>query len=42
MSIFSSQTTEIKLDNKETLYSEEREIEKGIQKAAGSKYQFQT
>jgi hypothetical protein len=42
VSIFSSQTTEIKLDNKETLYSEEREIEKGTRKDAGPKYQFQT
>ena len=42
MSILSSQTTEIKLDNKETPYSEEREIEKGIRKDAGPKYQFQT
>jgi hypothetical protein len=40
--LFFSQTTEIKLDNKETLYSEEREIEGGIQKDVGPKYQFQT
>jgi hypothetical protein len=41
---FFSQTTEIKLDNKETLYSEEREIEGGIRKDVdvGPKYQFQT
>lgn len=40
--LFFSQTTEIKLDNKETLYSEEWEIEGGIQKDVVPKYQFQT
>ena len=40
--LFFSQTTEVKLDNKETLYSEEREIEGGIRKDVGHKYQFQT
>jgi hypothetical protein len=33
--LFFSQTTEIKLDNKETLYSEKREIEGGVVDATG-------
>jgi len=40
--LFFCQTTEIKLDNKETIYSEEREIEGGIRKDVGPKCQFQT